>query len=65
MPTCVTSAMSVGNLSQVRENDTTSSSIPQSSNNNNNNNNRVSSAMSAGNVSKIQIVRVTGKLLYI
>nr|XP_050846839.1 sarcospan isoform X2 [Vespula vulgaris] len=60
MPTCVTSAMSVGNLSQVRENDTTSSNIPQSSNNNNNNNNRVSSAMSAGNVSKIQIVRVTG-----
>ncbi|XP_043666179.1 uncharacterized protein LOC122628210 [Vespula pensylvanica] len=63
MPTCVTSAMSVGNLSQVRENDTTSSNIPQSSNNNNNNNNnRVSSAMSAGNVSKIQIVRVTGAL---
>ncbi|KAI4503816.1 hypothetical protein M0802_001219 [Mischocyttarus mexicanus] len=61
MPTCVTSAMSVGNLSQVRENDT-SSNIPQTSNNNNNNNNRVSSAMSAGNVSKIHPVRVTGAL---
>lgn len=59
MPPCVTSAMSVGNLSQVRENDNNSSTIPQSSNNNNNNN-RVSSAMSAGNVSKIQNVRVTG-----
>ncbi|XP_015185084.1 PREDICTED: uncharacterized protein LOC107070990 [Polistes dominula] len=66
MPTCVTSAMSVGNLSQVRENDNTSSNLPQTSNNNNinnnNNNNRVSSAMSAGNVSKIHTVRVTGAL---
>ncbi|KAG7189820.1 hypothetical protein KM043_017480 [Ampulex compressa] len=56
MTPCVTSAMSVGNLSQVRDNNV-SSTIPQT---NNNNNNRVSSAMSAGNVSKIHSTKVTG-----
>lgn len=60
MPPCVTSAMSVGNLSQqVRENGdgpANSSSSPS------NNNNRVSSAVSVGNVSKIQGTKVTGEL---
>ncbi|XP_029665594.1 uncharacterized protein LOC115236998 [Formica exsecta] len=68
MPPCVTSAMSVGNLNQVRDGNGTSA-VSQSNNNNksinnsninNNNNNRVSSAVSAGNVSKIHTPKVTG-----
>lgn len=68
MPPCVTSAMSVGNLNQVRD-DTDTSAVSQSNNNNNsinssnnNNNNRVSNAVSAGNVSKIHTAKVTGEL---
>lgn len=70
MPPCVTSAMSVGNLNQVRDGNGTSA-VSQSNNNNksinnsninNNNNNRVSSAVSAGNVSKIHTPKVTGEL---
>lgn len=68
MPPCVTSAMSVGNLNQVRDGNDTST-ISQSNNNNNsinssnnNNNNRVSNAVSAGNVSKIHTAKVTGEL---
>ncbi|KAL6422667.1 hypothetical protein ACFW04_010718 [Cataglyphis niger] len=70
MPPCFTSAMSVDNLNQVRDGNGTSAA-PQSNNNNNNNNNsinnsninnnnRVSSAVSAGNVSKIHTPKVTG-----
>ncbi|XP_029160016.1 uncharacterized protein LOC114932011 isoform X2 [Nylanderia fulva] len=65
-PSCVTSAMSVGNLNQVRDGNSTSvvsHSINNSINtniNNNNNNNRVSSAVSTGNVSKINTAKVTG-----
>ncbi|XP_060832749.1 uncharacterized protein LOC132916621 isoform X1 [Bombus pascuorum] len=55
--TCVTSALSADNLNQVRDNGISSSMATA---NNNNNNNRVSSAVSAGNVSKIQNVKVTG-----
>lgn len=67
MPPCVTSAMSVGNLNQVRDGNDTST-VSQSNNNNsinssnNNNNKRVSNAISAGNVSKIHTAKVTGKL---
>lgn len=73
MPPCVTSAMSVGNLNQIRDGNGTSA-VSQSNNNNNsinsgninninnNNNNRVSSAVSAGNVSKIHTAKVTGEL---
>lgn len=73
MPPCVTSAMSVGNLNQIRDGNGTSA-VSQSNNNNNsinsgninninnNNNNRVSSAVSAGNVSKIHTTKVTGEL---
>ncbi|XP_011050241.1 PREDICTED: uncharacterized protein LOC105143552 isoform X1 [Acromyrmex echinatior] len=63
MPPCVTSTMSVGNLNQVHDD---TSAVSQSNNNNsingsnNNNNNRVNSAVSAGNVSKIHIAKVTG-----
>lgn len=66
MPPCVTSTMSVGNLNQVR--DGNSSTLSQSNNNNsisgsnknnNINNNRVSNAASASNVSKIYTVKVT------
>ncbi|XP_023289706.1 uncharacterized protein LOC105699130 isoform X2 [Orussus abietinus] len=52
MPPCVASAMSVGNLSQVRDSVATPT-IPQ-------NNNRVSSAVSAGNVAKIHSPKMTG-----
>lgn len=55
---CVTSALSADNLNQVRDNGISSSMATA---NNNNNNNRVSSAVSAGNVSKIQNAKVTGK----
>ncbi|XP_024946900.1 sarcospan isoform X2 [Cephus cinctus] len=51
MPPCVTTAMSVGNLSEVRENGASSATAPG---------NRVSSAVSAGNVARIHHVRVTG-----
>ncbi|XP_068967730.1 uncharacterized protein [Bombus flavifrons] len=54
---CVTSALSADNLNQVRDNGISSSMATA---NNNNNNNRVSSAVSAGNVSKIQNAKVTG-----
>lgn len=72
MPPCVTSAMSVGNLNQVRDgngtsavsqnnnNNNNSNNINSNNINNNNNNNRVSSAVSAGNVSKIHTTKVTG-----
>ncbi|XP_032682039.1 uncharacterized protein LOC116849221 [Odontomachus brunneus] len=65
MPPCVTSAMSVGNLNQVRDDNGTSQSninnISGNNNiNNNNNNNRVSNAISVGNVSKIPAAKVTG-----
>lgn len=68
MPPCVTSTMSVDNLNQVRDGNDTSA-VSQSNNNNNsinnsnnnNNNNRVSSAVSAGNVSKIHTAKVTGE----
>ncbi|XP_076474957.1 uncharacterized protein LOC117153481 isoform X2 [Bombus vancouverensis nearcticus] len=53
---CVTSALSADNLNQVRDNGISSSMATA---NNNNNNNRVSSAVSAGNVSKIQNAKVT------
>lgn len=68
MPPCVTSTMSVGNLNQVR--DGNSSTLSQSNNNNsisgsnknnNINNNRVSNAASASNVSKIYTVKVTSE----
>ena len=66
MAPCVTSAMSVGNLSQVRDGDVPEAK--QESNNSNNNNNkidygnsRVSNAVSAGNISKIQSPKVKGK----
>ena len=55
---CVTSALSADNLNQVRDNGISSSMATA---NNNNNNNQVSSAVSAGNVSKIQNTKVTGK----
>lgn len=54
---CVTSALSADNLNQVRDNGISSS---MATTNNNNNNNRVSSAVSAGNVSKIHNTKVTG-----
>ncbi|XP_043286568.1 uncharacterized protein [Venturia canescens] len=61
MPPCITSAMSVGNLSeQIRDNGT--DGTMNSSGNPANNNNRVSSAVSVGNVSKIQGTKVTGAL---
>ncbi|CAK9797588.1 hypothetical protein ANTQUA_LOCUS1240 [Anthophora quadrimaculata] len=56
---CVTSALSADNLNQVRDNGI-SSSMATTNNNNNNNNNRVSSAVSAGNVSKIHSTKVSG-----
>jgi hypothetical protein len=74
MPPCVTSAMSVGNLNQAREpgnatqvNNNNNNSIISGGNNNNNNNsnnlnnNRVCSAVSAGNVSNIPTIKVTGE----
>lgn len=68
MAPCVTSAMSVGNLSQVRdEDDRAAMQEGNNSNNNNNNNkidygtNRVSSAVSVGNITKIQSPKVKGK----
>ena len=70
MAPCVTSAMSVGNLSQVRDGDDPPSAMQEcnkSNNNNNNNNNidygtnRVISAVSAGNISKMQSPKVKGK----
>ncbi|XP_078051422.1 uncharacterized protein LOC144477567 [Augochlora pura] len=54
---CVTSALSADNLNQVRDNNIGTSMAAA---NNNNNNNRVSSAVSAGNVSKVHSVKVTG-----
>ena len=59
MPPCVTSAMSVGNLSQqIRDNGDISTN---SSSNPSNNNNRVNNAMSVGNISKFQGTKVTGE----
>ncbi|XP_031366246.1 uncharacterized protein LOC116185614 isoform X3 [Apis dorsata] len=53
---CVTSALSADNLNQIRDNGINSSMATT----NNNNNNRVNSAVSAGNVTKIQNPKVTG-----
>ncbi|XP_011315260.1 uncharacterized protein [Fopius arisanus] len=54
MPPCVTSASSVGNLNQVRENGATTTKTPAMFQHTSDNNNRVSVAFSVGNVSKIQ-----------
>lgn len=54
---CVTSALSADNLNQIRDNGINSSMATA----NNNNNNRVNSAVSAGNVTKIQNPKVTGE----
>lgn len=53
---CVTSALSADNLNQIRDNGINSSMATA----NNNNNNRVNSAVSAGNVTKIQNPKVIG-----
>ncbi|PBC31731.1 Sarcospan [Apis cerana cerana] len=53
---CVTSALSADNLNQIRDNGINSSMATA----NNNNNNRVNSAVSTGNVTKIQNPKVTG-----
>lgn len=52
MPPCVSSAVSAGNLNQVRD-DHGPSSMSR--------NNRVSSAVSAGNVARIQSPKVVGE----
>lgn len=54
---CVTSALSADNLNQIRDNGINSSMATA----NNNNNNRVNSAVSTGNVTKIQNPKVTGE----
>ncbi|XP_051172087.1 uncharacterized protein LOC127288591 [Leptopilina boulardi] len=70
MAPCVTSAMSDGNLSQVRDGDapeTVQENNNSNNNNNKNNNNnndyrnsRVGNAISAGNITKIQTSKVKG-----
>ncbi|XP_048515307.1 uncharacterized protein LOC105684997 [Athalia rosae] len=52
MPPCVSSAVSAGNLNQVRDDGSSSLMMPR--------NNRVSSAVSAGNVARIQSPKVIG-----
>lgn len=60
----VTSSMSDGNLSQVRDGDHPGTVMENNNSNNNNNNyygnNRVGNAISAGNISKIQKSKVKG-----